>query len=54
MVVDTDGMLISARDKEKVGTNVDFIPKMKEKSGPSVWTGGCIFTRRSPTGGSMW
>ena len=33
MVVDTDGMLISARDKEKVGTNVDFIPKMKEKSG---------------------
>ena len=33
MVVDTDGMLISARDKEKVGTNVDFITKMKEKSG---------------------
>ncbi len=33
MVVDTDGMLISSRDKEKVGTNVDFIPKMKEKSG---------------------
>lgn len=33
MVVDTDGMLISSRNKEKVGTNVDFIPKMKEKSG---------------------
>ena len=33
MVVDTDGMMISARDKDKIGTNVDFIPKMKEKSG---------------------
>lgn len=33
MVVDTDGMLISSRNKEKIGTNVDFIPKMKEKSG---------------------
>ena len=33
MVVDTDGMMISARDKDKTGTNVDFIPKMKEKSG---------------------
>lgn len=33
MVVDTDGMMVSARDKDKIGTNVDFIPKMKEKSG---------------------
>lgn len=33
MVVDTDGMMISARDKEKIGTNVDFIPKMKGVSG---------------------
>ena len=33
MVVDTEGMLISSRNKEKIGTNVDFIPKMKEKSG---------------------
>lgn len=33
MVVDTDGMMISVRDKDKIGTNVDFIPKMKEKSG---------------------
>ena len=33
MVVDTDGMMISARDKDKIGTTVDFIPKMTEKSG---------------------
>lgn len=48
MVVDTDGMMISARDKEKIGTNVDFIPKMKEKSGTFSMDGRLYIYQKVP------